>query len=84
MLEENFGLFNKQIQDASKTKISDLTLKENSKFEYLFDFGDEWLHEITLEKILDIFPKKKYPQVTKRTGQSPAQYPDFDDEEEYE
>ena len=84
MLEENFSLSHKQIQDASKTKISDLMLKEKTTFEYLFDFGDEWLHEITLEKILDIFPKKKYPLVTKRTGQSPPQYPDFDDEEEYE
>jgi len=84
MLEEDFGLPHKQIQDASKTKISDLTLKEKTKLEYLFDFGDEWLHEITLEKISDIFPKKKYPLVTKSTGQSPPQYPDFDDEEEYE
>lgn len=84
MLEEDFGLSYKQIQDASETKISDLTLKEKTKFEYLFDFGDEWLHEITLEKISDIFPNNNYPLVTKRMGESPPQYPDFDDEEEEE
>ena len=84
MLEEDFQLSNKQVQDASKVKISDLTLQEKTKIEYLFDFGDEWLHEITLEKILDIFPKKRYPLVTKKAGQSPPQYPDYDDEEDYE
>jgi len=84
MLEENFGFSNKQIEDASKTQISDLPINVKSKFEYLFDFGDEWLHELTLEKILDIFPNQKYPIVSKKVGESPEQYPDFDDEEYFD
>jgi Plasmid pRiA4b ORF-3-like protein len=83
-LEENFGFADKQIQDASKTKISDLPIKEKSKFEYLFDFGDEWLHVITLEKILDIFPNQKYPIVSKKVGDSPDQCPDFEDDDDFE
>jgi hypothetical protein len=81
VIEESYGFTEKQIQDASKTKIGELGLKEKSKFEYLFDFGDEWLHEVTLEKILDVFPKKEYPIVTKKAGESPEQYPDADSEE---
>ncbi|TKB08418.1 plasmid pRiA4b ORF-3 family protein [Desulforhopalus sp. IMCC35007] len=84
MLEDDFGWKHKQIQDATKTKICDLLLQEKTKFEYLFDFGDEWFHEITLEKILDIFPKKKYPILTQKKGESPSQYPEFDEEDEYE
>ena len=64
--------------------MSELPIKEKSKFEYLFDFGDEWLHEITLEKILDIFPKQKYPIISKKVGDSPDQYPDYDDDEDFE
>jgi hypothetical protein len=41
----------------------------------------EMLHEITLEKILDIYPEKEYPVVVKKSGESPEQYPDFDDDE---
>ncbi len=79
-IEEYYGFGDKKLYDASKTKISDLPLIEKSKFEYLFDFGDEWLHEITLEKILDIFPKKNYPVIIKKSGESPEQYPDFDED----
>lgn len=80
-----FGFSRKKMYDASKTKISDLKLKEKSKFEYLFDFGDEWLHEVTIEKIEDEFKKAKYPQILKKNGESPPQYPDYDeDEEEYD
>jgi hypothetical protein len=39
---------------------------------------------ISLEKILDIFPNQKYPIVSKKVGESPEQYPDFDDEEYFD
>jgi len=77
-IEAIFGFSQKTIHDASKTALADLNLSEHSSFEYLFDFGDEWLHEISIEKILDIFPKENYPIVTKKHGTSPPQYPDFD------
>jgi hypothetical protein len=82
MIEEDLGWGGKELKDASKTKISELKLKEKTKFEYLFDFGDEWLHEITVEKILDLYPKKDYPKITEKKGDSPPQYPDYEDDEE--
>ena len=75
----------KKPHDASKTKISSLNLQVKGKFEYLFDFGDEWLHEITVEEILDLYPKGEYPRITEKKGESPLQYQDDeDDEDEHE
>jgi len=84
-IEDDFGWGGKKLNDATQTKISDLKLKAKTKFEYLFDFGDNWLHEITIEKILDIFPEKNYPIITVSNGESPQQYPEYDDDggEEY-
>ncbi|MBT8360325.1 MAG: plasmid pRiA4b ORF-3 family protein [Deltaproteobacteria bacterium] len=84
-IEEDFGWGYKKLQDATKTKISELQLVKKGTFEYLFDFGDEWLHQITVEKILDLYPSEDYPKITEKKGSSPPQYPDYDDyEDEYE
>ncbi len=74
----------KKLYDAAKTKISELQLKPKSKFEYLFDFGDEWLHEVVVEKILDLYPDTDYPRITVKNGESPSQYLDHENYEEYE
>ena len=81
-VEEDSDWEHKRTHDASITKISNLNIRVKDKFEYLFDFGDEWLHEITVERVLDIFPKGDYPNITERKGESPPQYPEYDDEEE--
>ncbi|MBT4484873.1 MAG: plasmid pRiA4b ORF-3 family protein, partial [Candidatus Latescibacteria bacterium] len=44
-------------ENAEKTAVRDLNLSIKDKFEYLFDFGDNWLHEIVLEKIEGVNPK---------------------------
>ena len=51
---------------------------------YLFDYGDEWEHDITVKKVTALDPKVKYPKVLKITGKIPEQYPDYDEEEEDE
>ena len=51
---------------------------------YLFDYGDEWEHDITVKKVTALDPKVKYPKVLKITGKIPEQYPDCDEEEEDE
>jgi len=38
--------------DAMSTLLSEIFVKEKQKFTYLYDFGDDWKHQITLEKIL--------------------------------
>lgn len=59
--------------NAAKTQLKDLQLEPGQKFFYLFDFGDEWWHEIKVEDICD--PNNgKYPRIIQSKGQSPNQY----------
>ncbi len=65
--------------DAETTCIQDIGLKEGEIFEYVFDFGDNWEHEIVLEKLIDKQTGELYPRILKRNGASPAQYPEYED-----
>ena len=47
--------------DYKKVRLHDLLQVENDKILYEYDFGDGWLHTITLEKILPPDPTFKYP-----------------------
>ena len=67
--------------DASDVTIGSLVLNEKQKFYYLFDYGDQWWHEITYEGIKDC-AAKNYPSVLLKKGDSPEQYPDDDEYED--
>jgi hypothetical protein len=69
-------------KNAAKAKINSLKLKKKQVFYYLFDFGDEWWHEITVEETEAEAEKGKYPRIVEKKGESPPQYPDYDEEEE--
>ena len=77
---EDQGPFGSDAQNASKTSIESLDLTEGQVFYYLFDFGDEWWHEIAVEKTDSPADDEKYPRVIERKGQSPEQYEYPDDE----
>jgi hypothetical protein len=62
--------------DACTTTLDGLDLKPNRVFGYLFDFGDEWLHKVQVERIEQAIPTVTYPRVIKRVGKSPPQYRD--------
>ena len=64
---------------ADITRVDSLPLNLKGRFEYLFDYGDEWWHEITLEEIHPPQKDVKYPLVIASGGDSPAQYPDAED-----
>jgi hypothetical protein len=78
---ENVPGFGKEQKSSYKTRLSDLGLQEKDVFHYLFDFGDEWWHRIRVQKISEDPSTKKHVQVVKAVGESPPQYPAFDDEE---
>lgn len=44
-----------------KIRISDLLKAEKEKINYEYDFGDDWEHDIILEKILPVDDKIIYP-----------------------
>jgi hypothetical protein len=80
---EDAGPFGSDAENAAKTKLSSLHLKPKQNFAYLFDFGDEWWHEITVEETGQESEKgRKYPCVVDQKGKSPPQYPDCDDDDE--
>jgi hypothetical protein len=77
--------FGKKKMSTAKTRIGDVGLKEKDVFHYLFDFGDDWWHRILVQSVKETNSKKKTIKLTKIAGESPPQYPDYDDfDDEYE
>jgi hypothetical protein len=62
--------------DARTTKLDDLDLKPERVFGYWFDFGDDWFHQVQVDRIEKAIPTVTYPRVIKRVGKSPPQYGD--------
>lgn len=56
-LDLNFGA---KTYDASKIKLSEIFSKNIKKLLYVYDFGDNWVHEITLESISEENPSNAY------------------------
>jgi hypothetical protein len=62
--------------DARTTKLDELGLTPDRVFGYWFDFGDDWYHQVQVERIEQAIPAVAYPRVTRRVGKSPPQYLD--------
>ena len=56
---------------SSKVKI-DKYLKEEQSIEYIYDFGDYWKHDITLEKVIDDY-QHGYPTCVDADGGCPPE-----------
>ena len=56
--DDDFGM--KKL-DASSITIGDTFEEPGKKFTYEYDFGDGWIHQIAVEKILPRDSKLKYP-----------------------
>ncbi len=48
--------------DPIKVLFSELGLQENEKFIYEYDFGDDWVNELRIEKILKPDNKFRFPK----------------------
>jgi len=68
--------------DVTRTTIGELGLKVEEPFAYWFDFGDDWWHQVTVVVIHEEVPRGRYPKVIQRTGASPPQYADWDEDDE--
>lgn len=62
--------------DARTTKLDDLKLAPHRAFGYWFDFGDDWYHQVQVQRIEQAIPTITYPRVAKRVCKSPPQYGD--------
>ncbi len=47
-------------------------LEENKSFNYIYDFGDDWEHKVTVEKIISDY-ESNYPKVIKYKGNCPPE-----------
>lgn len=45
-------------------------IESNPTLYYTYDYGDDWRHELTLEKVIDDYPYP-YPMVTEWEGETP-------------
>lgn len=63
--------------------LSQVLTRAKQKFMYEYDFGDSWLHEIVLEKMLPIDPQAKYPVCLAGARACPPEdcgsFPGYDD-----
>ncbi len=53
--------FDDEAEDESKASIGELCPQVNDKLFYTYDFGDDWIHEIKVQKILSAEPGERYP-----------------------
>ncbi|MGD0854448.1 MAG: tetratricopeptide repeat protein [Dehalococcoidia bacterium] len=60
---------------ATRIRIDSIALHGGPKFLYLFDYGDEWWHEVELLEVTKKVTYASYPRIVKKQGKSPPQYP---------
>lgn len=74
----NFGVGDqpksKRHRDARTITMDELELQVERVFGYWFDFGDNWYHQIPVDRIEQAIATVTYPRVIKRVGKSPPQY----------
>lgn len=66
---DDFGWSDYEREEADETLI-DTYLDTEGWFTYIYDFGDDWQHRVTVEKILEDYDKN-YAQVLKYKGNTP-------------
>jgi hypothetical protein len=54
-----------EMRDERRVKLSQIVTGEGFKFRYEYDFGDDWMHQVLLEKILPPEPGQTYPLCVK-------------------
>lgn len=66
---DDFGWSDYEREEADETLI-DTYLDTEEWFTYIYDFGDDWQHRVTVENILEDYDKN-YAQVLKYKGNTP-------------
>ncbi len=61
---------------VKRTTVAAAFPKLRHRMTFLFDYGDEWLFQVTLTGNGERAPKTKYPKVLAQQGASLEQYPD--------
>jgi len=62
---------------ASEVRVGDVPLQEGQSMTYLYDFGDQWEFEVTLEHVEPPDRAMKAPAICDARGEAPEQYPSW-------
>jgi hypothetical protein len=57
--------------DSETTQLADFHFRPTERFGYLYDFGDNWDHDIIVEKILPLDSAQAYPLCVTGRGECP-------------
>ena len=63
--DEEGGLFGFQVKDENKHRLSEILRREKDVLIYEYDFGDDWSHEVVLEKIFPLDSSINLPKCIK-------------------
>jgi len=59
--------------DPYQIRLSDFRLRASERFVYDYDMGDYWQHDIRIERVLPLDPRKRYPICTAGAGDCPPE-----------
>lgn len=71
--KSGLGLDELDTCDEPSTRLSQIITGEKFKFCYLYDFGDSWVHEVLVEKVLTAKRHKHYPACIKAKRACPPE-----------
>ena len=78
--EHMVSSYGKQSKSAAETELRDLDLPMDFSFWYLFDYGNELVHEVTVEKIREMKPEESgFPKLIVKKGNALPQYGVFEE-----
>ena len=60
-------------RDERRTPLRRLLAKQGDRIRYIYDFGDDWEHEIVVEKVLAAEPGTRYPVCVAGKGARPPE-----------
>ncbi|MEW6227538.1 MAG: hypothetical protein AB1700_05495 [Bacillota bacterium] len=76
---KSFGIpdpdYGMECQDALETRLDEVVRESRARFRYIYDFGDDWVHDVLVEKILAPEPGAESGGVRPRPGQQETQAP---------
>lgn len=55
-------LYERKVLDEKRVRLADALTRVGTHFEYLYDFGDSWYHDLLLEAVLLPEPTLAYPR----------------------
>jgi len=65
--------FGRAVLDERRVRVGRLVATVGSSFEYIYDFGDNWRHDILLESISLAAPRKRYPACSAGARSTPLE-----------